>query len=209
MILAFDNISSFAASSEEILLELAKKNENITTLTADFVMEKFVSILDDKVKSKGKFKFKVPNKFRWETLKPDKCIIISDGSTIKIHYPDMNQMDEYPISNYGWITEIFRDFPMSKEFDVAKLENKYKITLLQNEKNDKYFKFKLEPQTSDSSGTYKFLELSIDQKDYLVKKIAFHEFSGDRIEIEFDNISQNKDISDDTFSEIGNKGVRK
>ncbi|MBU1627077.1 outer membrane lipoprotein carrier protein LolA [bacterium] len=194
---------SFCTSScEEILGELSKKNESIHTIKANFTIEKYMSIVEGTLESKGTLTFKAPNKFCWETISPERSKFLCDGITIRIYYPDLDEVDEYPLTNYKWLQDLFKDFPMSSQFDVEMLRKKY------NTKNDPEFQdqschaLMLKPQGYETQSSYKLIELILDKISMDIKKIIFYEYDEDKMTIKFSDIVHNEKIDDDFFNKI-------
>ena len=85
---------SYASDCEEILEKLSKKNSEIVSITVDFIQEKYICIVEDTLVSRGKLSFKAPDKFRWETSSPERSIITCDGTTVRIYYSEIDELDE-------------------------------------------------------------------------------------------------------------------
>ena len=111
-------------------------------------------------------------------------------------------MDEYPVTKYKWLSELFKDLPMSSQFDVEMLKKKYKIKLDTDYIDQNCHKLKLKPQEFENHGGYKLIEFILDKKDLNIKEIVFYEFDDDKMTIEFSNIVNNTELQDGCFTKI-------
>src|SRR4051812_4814271 len=64
--------------------QFAKASQATQSIQADFVQEKNLSMLSDKIVSKGKFWFKKDNKVRMEYSSPSYYLLVMNGKDIKI-----------------------------------------------------------------------------------------------------------------------------
>lgn len=79
---------------KEISLKLNSFTQNISTISANFVQEKVLSFMDDKLIAKGRFWFSSPDKIRWEYTQPYPYIIImSAGKMLVNDEGDQYSMD--------------------------------------------------------------------------------------------------------------------
>lgn len=79
---------------KEISLRLNSFTQNISTISANFVQEKVLSFMDDKLIAKGRFWFSSPDKIRWEYTQPYPYIIImSAGKMLVNDEGDQYSMD--------------------------------------------------------------------------------------------------------------------
>jgi outer membrane lipoprotein-sorting protein len=71
-------------SVAELIEKVEKARAGQETLCGDFTQRKRLSLFRDEVRSTGSFKFRRPNKLRWEYLKPDPSVIILDGARVTV-----------------------------------------------------------------------------------------------------------------------------
>ena len=71
------------ANSDEFKKQFAKAAQATQTIQCDFVQEKNLSMMADKIVSKGKFWFKRDNKVRMEYEKPSYYLLVINGTNIK------------------------------------------------------------------------------------------------------------------------------
>src|SRR5687768_6329611 len=69
---------------EQFKLQFAKAAQQTNTIKSDFVQEKHLSMLSDKIVSKGKFWFKKENKVRMEYSSPSYYLMVINGRNFRI-----------------------------------------------------------------------------------------------------------------------------
>lgn len=178
------------ASFKKSMAEVAKKTR---TLKSDFVQEKNLSVLSEKIISKGKFYFKKDNLLRWEYIEPFQYLIVLNGESVLIK--DGQKVSKYDVQSNKLFKEI-NDMMVgmiqgkilsNKMFDIAFLEN------------DKYFIIKSQPLQKNKKEFLQDIFLFFDKKDLGVEKINITEPSGDYTEIIFTNRQTNTEIPDAEF----------
>ena len=105
MILTFSRISALvslllhslsgwsAVPLPSLLQAVEEKYAQSPTVQAEFTQINEVAALKTKKTSSGILIVKRPNKLRWETLKPDVSVLMSDGSTFWFYTPPFEEGD--------------------------------------------------------------------------------------------------------------------
>ncbi len=78
---------SGSISVPEELLEIEKRYVAAKTLEANFAQRDEVKLTGAKKQSSGILMIRHPNQFRWETLSPDKNLLVSDGRKFWFYTP--------------------------------------------------------------------------------------------------------------------------
>jgi outer membrane lipoprotein-sorting protein len=170
-----------------------EKSKKITSNEADFIQEKYLSVMTEKVISKGKFYFMKPNLMRWETMQPGLHIIvlnngkmtIKEKGKIKTYDTGANKM--FKSLNDMMLTTASGNMLNSKDYNYSLYEN------------DKYFLTELRPVQNNTKKFVKTIEILVDKTDYTVFQIKMIEPSGDYTRIEFSNKKLNGIIDNDKF----------
>ncbi len=71
--------AELAKKLEGVLADLSKSLDAIKTLRARFVQKKYLEVFEDVVTSEGTLALAVPDKLRWEYVKPVKSVLTVDG----------------------------------------------------------------------------------------------------------------------------------
>jgi len=168
--------------------------KNTTTIEASFIQEKNLSVLSEKITSKGRFLFKKENKLRWEYTEPFHYLIILNNGTMLIK--DEDKQSKTDISSNKMFSEInaiiigcvqgnlFNDI---KKFLPSFFENKVSYLV------------KLKPIQSNLKDYLEEIRIFFDKNDFTVKRLEMQEPSGDFTNIEFSGTKTNTIIPDAKF----------
>lgn len=174
--------------------DFALYSQKTETVESDFVQTKNMSVLKDKLVSKGKFYFKKNNKVRIEYTSPYQYLMIINGSQMKVQ-------DEKKTSSYNAhsnkilqsVNNIMLDCMQgnvynNKDFEVTAMENAENILL------------NLTPLTATMKKMFKNIEVYLDKNNYTVLKLNLIENGGDNTLMTFSKAILNKSLSDVLFS---------
>ncbi len=175
--------------------KLQEASKKANTVMSDFVQEKNLSVLSNKIISKGNFRFKKENKVRWEYLQPYKYLIIINGD--KIFIQDQNQKKQYDAQSNKIFKEINNFMMGCIQGDILNKEKEYKIEFFENEK---FYFVKLIPKSVKMKQIMSEIQIYFDKKDFSVSRLKMIEDGGDYTSIEFSNKTMNADIPDEKFN---------
>jgi len=166
---------------------------NIQTIKSDFVQEKNLSMLSEKINSKGSFLFKKDNMVRMEYTKPYRYLLIINKDKVLIR--DEQKSNTFSARGnklFENINKIIIDCVQgtamdNKDFKAKAFESEkqYLLTLTPSRKNMQEFFLKI--------------NVFIEKKDYSVHKMDMIEPSGDNTLITFMNKQFNTNIPDAEF----------
>lgn len=178
-------------------LALKTKIENMskttTSIASDFIQEKNLSMLSEKIISKGHFIFKKDNLLRWEYNSPTKYLIVINKDKIMIK--DEKKTTKYDMNSNKVFKEI-NDIMLSCVQGTIFKSNKFKTAYFEN---DKYYKLELLPQAKNMKETFKKINLFFDKSVTSVAKMEMIEVSEDVTTIDFSNKKLNAPIAENTF----------
>jgi outer membrane lipoprotein-sorting protein len=177
---------------KEKLLAMSQK---VNTIESDFVQEKNLSILSNKIISKGHFCFKKTSNIRWEYLQPYHYLIIISNNKIFIK-EDKNQK-QYDIQSNKMFQEMNKFISGCIQGDILKNEQEYKIGYFEDDKN--YF-VSLVPKSEAMRKMLNEVQIWFNRNDLTVSRIAMVESGGDYTRIDFLNKILNTDIPLEKFS---------
>lgn len=172
----------------------ASKSAAINTLRSDFVQEKSISMLNNKLSSDGLFIFKKTNKLRMEYTNPYPYIFVMNDDQIIIKN-DQKKTNISVNSNklFKMISQITIDCVTgnilnSKDFNVKVSENA------------KVYYLVLIPHQKMLKSLFAEIDLVISKSDYTVDKLDLKETSGDSTILIFTNKKINIPVSDEVFA---------
>jgi len=178
-------------------ISLKQKIESMSKATnsieADFIQEKNLSMLSEKIISKGRFVFKKENMLRWEYLTPSKYLIIINKE--KVIIKDEKKTNKYDMNSNKVFKEI-NDIMLSCVQGTIFKSNKFKTSYFEN---DKFYKLELIPQVKNMKETFKKINLYFDKNVTSVAKMEMIENNDDLTSLDFINKKLNAPITENTF----------
>ena len=174
---------------------LEKMSGSINTIQSDFIQEKSLSVLSNKIVSKGTFSFRKENNIRWEYTAPTKYLIILSGNSI--YLVDKSGGREYDVQSNRMFQEMNTFIRGCIQGDILRNSSGYKIEYLEN--SSEYF-VKLVPNSQALRDMLNEVQISFDKKDLTVVRIIMVEAGGDYTKIEFVNKKLNVNIPLEIFS---------
>ncbi|MET7000846.1 outer membrane lipoprotein carrier protein LolA [Chitinophaga defluvii] len=174
--------------------QFAKVSQQTQSLQSDFVQEKNLSMLSDKIVSKGKFWFKRENKVRMEYQQPSYYLLVMNGKDIKTKDTQKeNRVSAKSNKLFEQINKIMIDCVQGNVLDNEAFQ-------AQVMENAQYYQLELKPVNKALAAFFKTIHLLVSKQDYAVVKITMHEITGDDTAISFVNKQVNVNIPDAVFS---------
>lgn len=173
--------------------KMEAQSKLITSLESDFTQEKYLSVMSEKIISKGHFQFKKVNMLRWEYLDPYKYLIAINKD--KMFIKDNGKVSKYDINSNKMFKSINEMMVNTVQGNL--LNNKdYKAKFYENEK---FYLLELSPLQKGAKDFLKVIQLYINKTDYAVDKVKMIEPSDDYTSIDFTNRKTNQPIGDEKF----------
>jgi outer membrane lipoprotein-sorting protein len=180
--------------AENFKARFASASQKINTIKSDFVQEKELSMLSEKIISKGKFLFKKENAVRMEYTQPFQYLMIINGP--KIYVKD-SQKENKISAKSNKLFEQINKIMMDCVNGSALSSSDFTVKIFEG--NDSYLA-ELSPVNKNLKTLFKNINLVIAKKDYAVMKIEMHEPSGDNTTLNFVNREMNVPIPDALFA---------
>ena len=174
--------------------KFAAASQKTTTIKSDFVQEKELSMLSEKIVSKGKFWFKRENAVRMEYTQPFQYLMIINGT--KIYIKD-SQKENKISAKSNKLFEQINKIMMNCVNGSALSSSDFTTRIFEGD--DSYLA-ELSPVNKNLKTLFKNINLIIAKKDYAVTKIEMYEPSGDNTTINFVNREMNVSLSDALFA---------
>lgn len=171
--------------------EAARKTK---TIESDFIQEKNLSVISEKIISKGHFTFKQENKLRWEYKEPFSYLVVMNNG--KIFIKDNNKENKFDMQSNKMFQEINNLIVNSVQGKINDTKN-FKAKAYEN---SEYYLVSLVPLSKNIKEFFSGIEVYFDKKDNTVGKINMVENSGDNTLIIFQNKKLNLEVSDEKFS---------
>lgn len=193
---AFINTEQFTpvADATAVRKKIAEVSQNTVSIRSDFVQEKNLSMLSEKVISKGVFYFKKENRVRLEYVKPFKYLMVINNGKIlvkddeKTTQLDMHKSKIFQEVNNIIINCVKGSVVSGTDFSVMIFENPTQI------------KLEMQPVSKSLKDFFKSIFVFINTNSYTVDRIEMNEISGDNTIISFTNKQINGTIDDALFA---------
>jgi outer membrane lipoprotein-sorting protein len=187
---------TFKSVKDTTLLKQKIENMSKTTssIESDFIQEKNLSMLSEKVTSKGHFIFKKDNLLRWEYSSPSKYLIVINKD--KVIIKDEKKTTRYDMNSNKVFKEI-NDIMLSCVQGTIFKSQKFKTHYFENEK---FFKLELIPQVKTMKETFKKINLYFDKNVTSVAKMEMIENNDDLTSLDFSNKKLNAAVSETIFT---------
>jgi len=175
---------SFAQSPAAIL---QSQLSSFHSMTADF--KQVVTSANGVVlqKSSGTMEIMRPGKFRWNTLKPLRQLIVTDGKKVWIYEPDLQQVTIRPLDNSVGQTPAL----LLTSAHVF-LEKNFNIETVKNKKSQ----FKLTPKDNNEM----FNAITLSFKNNVLAQMKLENQLGQDTMLIFSNVKINPKLNAQSFS---------
>lgn len=173
--------------------EFAAASKKIVSIKADFVQDKNLSMLSEKIISKGNFWFKKDSRVRMEYNQPFKYLMVLNKD--KVYIKDGQKESRVSTRSnrmFQQINKIMIDCMQgtmlsNTDFKTRVFENRSSALV------------ELTPVSRGMKEMFKSINVVIDKKDFSVISIEMLELSGDNTIMRFTNKELNASIPDSLF----------
>jgi len=183
-----------AASIESLRNHVKEVARNTRTISCDFIQEKEMSMIAEKIISRGKFFLKKEKMLRWEYFQPFSYLIIIKNDKITIR--DENKINQFNMQSDKVFLEINRIILGSIQGTLLSDEQNFTATFFENSAS---WVVKLKTLTPKLKESLSEIVLWFDHKDYTVNRLEMNEPGGDCTRITFSAKKLNQPIADEKF----------
>jgi len=175
--------------------KLAVVSESTQTIVCNFVQEKNLSVLSEKVVSKGQFFFKKQDNIRWEYTDPYKYLIIISNNQLFTR-DDKNQ-NQYDIQSSAVFQEMNKFISGCVQGDILKNDKDYAISYFEGSRS---YYVKLIPRNEKMKQMLNEVQIYFDRNDLTVSSLKMIESGEDYTRITFMDKKLNTDIPVEKFN---------
>jgi outer membrane lipoprotein carrier protein len=188
----FFSLVCLGQTAEDVASQLEKTLDSTQTLEARFEHTFYSAVVSSPLKERGKLYFNKPDLMRWEYTDPENNIYLYKGDKFQWYFAEDNQLMRGEISDEGQETEILYLLTGKKN-----LLDFYSIGFSPfPTDNPKNAQIKLIPKHEDDGS---FLLLEIDKDKWLIQKIVFMDWEGNKTEFQFSRIKVNASLPKNIF----------
>lgn len=189
------SMNAFAADTDltlEQILDRLEQHYTNKSFTAEFSQESTLKAMEITDFATGKMYVRYPGMMRWEYEKPEKQVIITDGSKLWIYRPADNQVMT------GGAPAFFSDGKGASFLsDIKLIRKKFNISMVPSA-DDFFYELKLQPleKTLDVND----IRISVTKNTFTVIRIITYNSYGDENRIELINNRFDVNLDDSLFS---------
>lgn len=172
---------------------LAKNTAAVNTIQSDFVQVKHLSLLSDKITSKGIFYFRKEDKVRIEYNTPFKYLLVMNAGQIMVK--DEQKTSKINTKNSKTMQSVNRimiDCMRGTVFNNAD----FKVTAYENGAN---YLLSLVPANDAMKKMFKQIDVYLAKNNLDVDKLTMMEQSGDYTDMDFSKTQHNVSLNDALF----------
>lgn len=191
-----------AAPLEAVVAGMQAAYQRLGDLRADFTQRAFNRALGQTIEAEGTVYFKRPGKMRWEYRTPSPQEIVSDGRTLWVYTPELNQVNvgEAPGALAGPAGSFLAGLgQVGEEFTVRFLNPAAQTDRAGNAVLD------LRPRRPTPMLTR--LIVTVDVRDSLVRKAVLYDQFDNTVTMLFTRITPNAGLADSLFTFTPPKGA--
>lgn len=186
----FNALADVNKFKEQFALAAQKTN----SIQSDFVQEKNLSMLSDKIVSKGRFWFKKNNMVRMEYSQPSKYLLILNKDQVYIKDgAKESKLSTRSNKMFQQVNRVIVDCVQGAVLNNPDFKSKVFESKLA-------YLVELTPIAKGMKDLFKTIQVTLDKKDYSVATIKMEENSGDDTVMKFSNKVLNTSIADALFT---------
>lgn len=178
----------------EFKKKFAEASQKLTSIESSFVQEKHLTMMEETIRTKGKFYFKKENKLRWEYTEPFRYLFILNNG--KIFIKDESRQNSFDVSSNKMFSEI-------NSILIGSVQG----TLLNDTKNfsssfsetTTTWIARLKPRSGKLTSYLSEIVITFDKTDCSVVRLEMIEPSGDFTIIDFNAKKLNTLSTDEKF----------
>ncbi|MBI2895501.1 MAG: outer membrane lipoprotein carrier protein LolA [Deltaproteobacteria bacterium] len=116
-----------ASPLDEALGRIEAARAGVRTLRADFTQDKVMSLFAERMRSTGRLSVLLPDRLRWELLRPDPSVFILSGRTMRYRLPGAR--GDLDVRSAGSLGVVLGDLVGFLGGPLAQLRARYRMEL--------------------------------------------------------------------------------
>jgi len=180
--------------AETFKKQFEMESKKIVSIKSDFLQEKIMTMLTEKIVSRGEFSFKRSDKVRIEYKTPYSYLMIINGN--QMFSKDGSKESRVNVSSNKMFRQVNRIIVDCVQGTI--LYNKdFTSKILENES---LYLLELTPQTKMLKDFFQVIRIQIEKTNYSVSLIELNEQGGDKTTMRFSNKHFNQAMNDEIFT---------
>jgi outer membrane lipoprotein carrier protein len=184
--------AAFSVTPEETAANLEKTLRGLHSLQARFEQLYFSMSVTEPLREKGDLFLEKPDRMRWQYKSPQEKVFLYSGGILQVYLPEDNQLTRSRVPPEAYESDILGIFLGVKSFrDLYAIEDTHFPT-----DTARVRQVKLTPR---EEGDYSHILLEIDDKTWLLRRVIFFEWAGNKREFIFSQVRTNVRLPSGTF----------
>jgi outer membrane lipoprotein carrier protein len=182
-------LDALSIQERVVIQRVREAQERVKDFSADLLQEKRVSLLRDKVVTKGKVRFKKPDRLLIEFFSPEGVTMLLQGKTLLIYFKEEKTAERYSLEGHPLVERYL--FFSKDPFDERLAQ--WKII----EDHGSYWIIEILPKEKEA--LLMKTKLWISKKEGMIIGMEWVERNGDTTTLRFSNIRVNSGLTDSDF----------
>ena len=180
---------------KEMIATITRVSASMKTMQCSFEQTKHLSIMNDKLVSKGKMFYKQSSQLRWQYVSPYAYTFIINGNKVMMQSSTKRNVIDVKSSRlFKSITQIMMNSVTGKSLSNS---SDFKVRMFTG---DGEWMAELTPVKKEMKQMFKVIKLYFNVKRGIVSTVEMVEKSGDNTVIELNNVQINKPVNESYFS---------
>lgn len=184
--------------SQQLMLDLQRKAELITSISSDFTQEKHLEMFEEVLVSTGHFAFQKPANLRWEYTEPFRSGFLLSGETGTEWDEASNKERNFTLESAPAMSMVANQIMAWTTFDIDWLEKHYTIT----QTGTSPVTLELRPRGDMARQFLSHLTVGFAPDRNTIELLELHETDGDFTRISFNNPTINSALDETTFTAV-------
>lgn len=172
---------------------LARANSSVNTIASDFTQTKNLSLLSEKIKSKGRFYFQKADKVRIEYTAPYNYLLVMNGGAVMVK--DEQKTSKINAKNSKTMQSVNRIIIDCMRGTVLQNPD-FKAAVYENGGN---YLLSLTPVSDAMKKMFRSIDVYLSKKNFDVDRLMMTEQGGDFTDMDFTNTQHNVPLNDALF----------
>ena len=187
--LPFASIEAQTLTVDEVVQRIRESREKTKDFSADLLQEKKISLLKEKVISKGRIRFKKPDKISIEFFHPETSQMVYDGKTFLLYFKEEKMAERYQVQGNPVVEKylLFSKDPFQEKLAQWRIvEDRETVLALE-----------ILPKVKDA--LFVKTRMWISKKDWIITGMEMVEKNGDTTTLRYSNMRVNMGLADSDF----------
>jgi outer membrane lipoprotein carrier protein len=189
LLLPLQGVFAQPVGTDEVIQRLREVREKTKDFSADLLQEKKVSMLKEKIVSRGRIRYKYPDKVSIEFFQPEASQMVFDGKTLLLYYREEKAAERYQAQSSPMVEKylLFSQDPFQEKLAAWKIVEDHDSSLM----------MEIHPKGED----FLFVKARfwISKRDWMVTGMEMVEKNGDTTLLRYSNIRLNTGLTDSDF----------